>query len=330
MNRPSVSVVLAVYNAAWCVERALDAVFEQTVPAAEVLVCDDGSEDGTPELIERRYGSRVQVLRLPHRNASAARHDGLAAAKGDWLAFLDADDWWDPVKLERQLDYAARHPEVRWISSDGRYESESGVERASWLADYFSPVEERRGDLLPILLERCFPLMSSMLVERRAYHEAGGIDPGLVYSHDYDLWLRLAARFHGAVLPELLTHYWTHPGALSKNFEARHRDDLMLMERAAAGAIRDDAATRRTGRERVAALEYHIGQRCLRTGRGAEGRARLRRASRHGPLARRLLAAAGSLVPDAAIPLLRRLRFVGGWVGAARGSHRPARWSGIE
>ncbi len=330
MSRPSVSVVLAVYNAAWCIRRALDSVLAQTQRPAEVLVCDDGSTDGTPELVERTYGDAVRVLRLPHRNASAARHDGLAVAQGDWLAFLDADDWWEADKLQRQLDAVARHPRVRWLSTDGRYESEQGLERASWLADYFTPVRDLHGDLLAPLLERCFPLMSSMLVERHAYHEVGGIDPAIVYSHDYDLWLRLAARHEGSVLAASLVHYWTHPGALSKNYEARHRDDLMLMQRAADRRLRDDPAIRALARERVASLQYHIGQRCLRTGRGAEGRALLRAAAARGPLRRRTLAALGAMIPDGAIPLLQRLPLLRGWVRSARGPVKPLSSGGAE
>ncbi len=323
MNRPTVSVVLAVYNAAWCVRRALDTVVAQTHAPLEIIVCDDGSNDGTPELIERSYGDAVRVLRLPHRNASAARHDGLGVAQGEWLAFLDADDWWERDKLERQLDFIARHPQVRWVSSDGRYESEQGLERDSWLSDYFRPVHELAGDLFAPLLQRCFPLMSSMLVERHAYHEAGGIDPSIVYSHDYDLWLRLAARFDGGLMPELLVHYWTHPGALSKNFEGRHRDDLRLMERAASGMLRDDRAVVAAARLRVAALQYHLGQRCLRTGRGAEGRALLRASAARGPALRRVLAGLGSCLPDPALPWLKRVGVLRSLVTRARGIQRP-------
>lgn len=316
--RPSVSVVLAVYNAAWCVERALDSVLAQTVPPLEIIVCDDGSTDGTPELVERRYGMRVTVLRLPHENAAAARRNGLAVARGDWLSFLDADDWWERDKLEKQLDYVQRHPEVKWISTDGPYVSEHGVERSSWLSDYFDPVVEMRGDLFPPLLERCFPLMSSMLVEREAYHTVGGIDGSIVYSHDYDLWLRLAARYPGAVLADPLVSYWTHPGALSKKFEPRYRDDLMLMQRIAAGEMRGEPELRRAASRRVAAHAFDLGLMCLRSGRSAEGRQFMRLALSDGPLGRRIFALVGSMLPNGALPLVQRLGFLKGAITRVR------------
>lgn len=318
MSRPTVSVVLAAYNAAWCIARALDSVFAQTVVPDEVIVCDDGSTDGTPEFVEQRYGSRVTVLRLPHRNAAAARRDGLSLAKGQWLAFLDADDWWNEDKIERQLAFIARHPQVRWLSSDGDYVAAEGRVKDSWLADYFQPPREIVGDLFEPLVQRCFPLMSSMLVEAGAYHAVGGINPFIVYSHDYDLWLRLAARHPGALMTDHLVHYWFHAAALSRNFEARHRDNLVLMEQVAAGKLRSEPELRAQGAERAAGLAFDIGLAAIRAGKHAEGRAFLARARAAGPLKRRLLATFGSALPAGLIAPLTRLGWLKGAVLRAR------------
>jgi len=302
-----VSVVIGVYNGAWCIGRALDSAMAQTAPPAEVIVCDDGSTDGTADLVERRFGTRATVLRLPHRNAAQARRAGCARAGGRWLAMLDADDWWEPRKLELQLAYAARHPEVRWLSTDGAFVSERGIERESWLSDYFRPVREMRGDLFDALLRRCFPLTSSMLVDRESYEAVGGMNGDLVFSHDYDLWLRLAARWPGAVMPDRLVSYWTQPGSLSRNLEGRHRDDLRILDGIANGELRADPAVRRAAAERAAAKAFQVGVLCLRTRRSAEGRALLRRAAAAGPLGLRALALAGSVLPDPAISPLMRL-----------------------
>lgn len=313
-----VSVVLTVYNAAWCVGRALEHALGQTRPADEILVCDDGSTDGTPDVIESRFGSAVTVLRLPHRNASATRRAGLERAAGDWLAFLDADDWWVPDKLERQFAYLERHPEVRWLSSDGVFESADEVLRESWLSDYFRPVRELSGDLMPYLIERCFPLVSSMLVERRAYQEVGGLDPEMVFSHDYDLWLRLAARYPGAVLPERLVHYFSSPGSLSRRFEDRNRDDLLLMRRLGRRESRLRPELRRRAVRRAAALEFDLGVSSLRAGRTAEGRRRLWRAAAYGPVRRRLFAALGAVLPGRMLPALMRSEWLKTRVEGAR------------
>lgn len=326
--RPSVSVIVPTFDAAWCVERALDSVMAQTAPASEVIVCDDGSSDGTPELVERRYGMRVRVLRLPHRNAAAARADGLAAARGDWLALLDADDWWESDKLEGQLDFAAAHPDVRWQCADGVLESAEGTLRTSWLSDYFAPVTDRAGDLFEPLAQRCFPLTSSVLVRRDAFADVGGMDPTIVHSHDYDLWLRLAARFAGGVMARPLVHYWSHPGQLSRRLAGRHRDDLAIMRRVAAGVLRPDAESRTLGRARVAELAFDVGLDDLREGRAPEARARFREALAGGSARRRAYALAGSLLPAFALPALRGMRWLKSGVADAREAERPTLTAG--
>jgi glycosyltransferase involved in cell wall biosynthesis len=301
-----VSVVLAAYNATWCIERALDSVLAQSRPVEEVLVCDDGSTDGTPDLVERRYGSAVTVLRLPHRNAAAARRVGLERARGDWLALLDADDLWMPTKQARQQAFLERHPAVRWLTTDGRYMTDQGVLKPSWLADYFDDARDVAGDLLPPLLERCFPLVSAALVERGAYDAVGGLDPGMAYSYDYDLWLRLAARYPGGVLAEPLVDYYSAPGTLSRNLEARFRDDLTIMRRVERSGLGRGPGVRRVAARRAAALEFDLAIMSARSGRLPEARARLWRAGRHGPWRRRLLATGGALLPVWAFTRLMR------------------------
>ncbi len=253
-----ISVLLTTYDAAWCVTRALDSVFAQTRPADEVIVGDDGSTDDTVARIERRYGERVRVLRLPHRGLTPARRATFEAAAGGWLAPLDADDWWEPTKLERQVAFLAQHPEVKWVGTDGVYVGAEGVIRPSWLSDYFHPVHELHGDLLSLLIERCFPLVSSMLIEREAYFASGGYDLGIPYSQDYDLWMKLAGTHAGGILAEPLIHYWSSPGQLSRRLEARDRDDLELMRRVAAGYYRRDRALQERGAVRACALAFEL------------------------------------------------------------------------
>jgi hypothetical protein len=313
-----VSVLLSAYNAAWCIERSLDGVFAQTRPADEVVVADDGSEDDTVALLERRYGSRVRVLRLPHRGLTPSRRASFEAATGEWLSVLDADDWWEPKKLERQVAFLEAHPEVRWCGTDGDYVSAEGVIRASWLSDYFHPVKELAGDLLPVLVERCFPLVSSMMIERAAYESVGGYDLSIPYSQDYDLWLKLASRYPGGLVAEPLIHYWSSPGQLSRRLEARYRDDLALMRRVACGEFRRDDVLRRRGAQRAAAIAFDLAIVCLREGRLGEARSLLAEARRDGPLKRRLLAWGGSLAPESALGPLMRSSLLKRTVGGAR------------
>src|SRR5262245_39908172 len=99
---PNVSVVIPSYNSAAYLPAAIDSVLAQTARDLEVIVVDDGSTDDTPDVVAR-YGPPVRGIRQANAGVAAARNRGIAEARGRYIAFLDADDTWEPVKLERQL-----------------------------------------------------------------------------------------------------------------------------------------------------------------------------------------------------------------------------------
>ena len=299
-----ISVVIAVYNGNWCIERALDSILAQTRPADEIIVCDDGSTDNTADLVEERYAGRVKLLRFPHRNATACRSDGLDVAQGDWFAFMDADDVWKPEKLEKQIAFLERNPGVKWIGSDGELFGRDGVIMESWFSQYFDRVEDRTDDILLPLIQRCFPLLSSMMVHADAYRAIGGLDLDIHRAYDYDLWVRLADRFPSAFLADRLIGYWTGPGTLSRDYEVRNRQDLMVLRKAADGVSTRNPKARRRAADRVASIAFDLAVKCMRARRYGEARAHLRDALHGGPLSRRIIALGGSLAPDM---LMRRV-----------------------
>lgn len=115
---PTISVVIPCYNAAPFLAAAIDSTLGQTSPPLEVIVVDDGSTDDSAR-IAQEYGPPVRVIRQTNQGESAARNRGIAAARGDWVAFLDADDLWVPTKLERQIDaIRGAAPEVVCVYGD--------------------------------------------------------------------------------------------------------------------------------------------------------------------------------------------------------------------
>src|SRR3954470_21535795 len=124
MSAMSVTVIIPAYKAARTINRAVESAFGQTRAPSEVLVVDDGSPDGADlgaALV--RYGERVKLLRKPNGGAASARNHAIERARGSVVAFLDADDYWEPDKLDRQLKLLDRHPEVgltasRWYTEE--------------------------------------------------------------------------------------------------------------------------------------------------------------------------------------------------------------------
>src|SRR5713101_7619017 len=104
-----ITVVIPCYNYGEYISDAIKSILAQTYPVREIIVVDDGSTDDTSNQLSR-FGKSVKHLYQPHRGPSSARNTGIQAAKYPWIAFVDADDWWLPRKIERQVEALTRHP----------------------------------------------------------------------------------------------------------------------------------------------------------------------------------------------------------------------------
>jgi len=209
-NLPLVSVILPVYNRAWCIRQAVDSVLAQTYRNRELVVVDDGSTDGTGRLLQK-YGGQIFVIRQPNRGVSAARNRGVRAASGDLIAFLDSDDLWLPEKLARQTAFFQGHPEARicqteeiWIRNGIRVNPRIRHQKPS-------------GDIFERSLELCLVSPSAVMLERGLFQETGGFDESLPAAEDYDLWLRIGARLPVFLIEEpLVVKRGGHSDQLSK------------------------------------------------------------------------------------------------------------------
>ncbi|HEY2636816.1 MAG TPA: glycosyltransferase [Solirubrobacteraceae bacterium] len=180
-----VSVLIGAYDNADTLPRAIDSILGQTLGGLELIVVDDGSTDGTAELVDGLDDPRVRRLSLPHMGISRSLNAGLAEARAPYVAIQDADDWSYPNRLERQVALLDSRPDVavvgcrmREVGPDG----ETLAPRTSFAA----------GDVAHALL-RFNPIPNTSSCFRRAEILAlGGYDPRLRYAMEYDLWLRAA------------------------------------------------------------------------------------------------------------------------------------------
>jgi glycosyltransferase involved in cell wall biosynthesis len=195
INKPRVSVIIPTYNRRAMALEAAASVLAQTSRDFELIVVDDGSDDGSAAALAALDG-RLRLLRHPERRGvSAARNTGMAAAQGEWLAFLDSDDLWWPEKLAQQLDYIAGRPEALICQTD-----EIWVRRGVRVN---KPQSHRKagGWIFQQSLKRCMVSPSAAMLHRRLAEAHGGFDESLPGAEDYDLWLRLTWRYPVGLIP---------------------------------------------------------------------------------------------------------------------------------
>ena len=220
-----VSVVIPTFNRRAALGRALDSVCTQRYLPHEVIVVDDGSTDGTASFVRANYPN-VALIEQENRGVSAARNAAITISSGDWIAFLDSDDRWHADKLEAQVRAVHNDPHAVlvhcneiWIRDGHRVnEMNKHAKAGGWI------------------FERCLPLCaispSAAMVRRDVFHEIGTFDESLPACEDYDLWLRVCARYPVVFLPErLVTKYGGHPDQLSKKHWGMDRFRIQALER---------------------------------------------------------------------------------------------------
>ncbi|MFT7462959.1 MAG: O-antigen/teichoic acid export membrane protein [Pseudohongiellaceae bacterium] len=222
------SVVVATYNAERFVTETLQSVLAQTWPHVELIVCDDGSQDSTRELLAS-FNTVCTVLHQDNAGVSVARNRGASVATGQWLAFLDHDDIWEADMVERQLACLAAHPEAGLVYGDSRIIDEQGEvhgRRSEWLRFY-------DGDVASELLSGNFIPIETAIMPAQLFHQLGGFNPELRFLEDYDLCLRIAALRPVVLQPEPVARYRIHGNNLTHQHEALLQEWVAILEQLA-------------------------------------------------------------------------------------------------
>lgn len=218
MHQARVSVVIPAYRSVATIRRAVDSVLAQAHPPAEVIVVDDGSPDGLAAVVEGTYGRKVVLVRKPNGGAASARNAGIDRASGDYLAFLDADDYWEPGKLAAQLAVMSRHPATALVAG-AYFEETPGLPRSA------TPVctgpRGWYGRVLRLRGRQAFRLATmvwtgTVLLKREALGAERFVS-GLEPAEDRDLWVRIVSRHPAFLIREPLATAVLVPGSLSRS-----------------------------------------------------------------------------------------------------------------
>src|SRR5260370_5782653 len=213
-----VSVVIPTHNRAVLVRQAIDSVLSQTDPAREIFVVDDGSTDDTQKQLAT-YGDRIRVMYHPQGGVAAARNQALRVAAGQWIGFLDDDDVWLPTKLERQMALIQQNPELGLVQCS---DYAVGDHLNILYPRTISP--ENRGDIFERLLMGNFIFQSCVLVRRDVLEKAGYMDPVLRFAPDWDLWLKIGAKYSTDFVAEpLVLCRQSASGCLTRDIKLEQR-----------------------------------------------------------------------------------------------------------
>jgi glycosyltransferase involved in cell wall biosynthesis len=226
--QPAVSVVIPAHDYGRYLAEAIDSAMGQSLAPFEIIVVDDGSTDETPEVLAR-YGDRIRAFRTENGGASAARNFGAAQARGEFVAFLDADDVWHKQKLELQMARFAADPSVGFVHCAVEFFGDAGSASSPLL-------EGLEGWIAPDLVRLRQSVVagpgSSILIPLRVFREAGCFDPTLRVSEDWDLCFRIALRYRVAYVPRALVRYRTHGRGLHRDVERLEFDMLRALDKA--------------------------------------------------------------------------------------------------
>ena len=220
-----ISIIIPTLNRIKYLPRALDSALNQTYKASEIIVVDNGSSDGTLELIKEKY-PLIRLLEEKKVGVSAARNKGIISSNFDWVALLDSDDAWDIRKLEIQKNalqsssknYKLVHTEEIWMKNNIKINQ---MKKHQKFGGY--------------IFEKCLPLCcispSSVLMQKSIFNQVGYFDENLPVCEDYDLWLKICSKERVLFIDQKLTlKYGGHKDQLSKSYWGMDRFRIKSIE----------------------------------------------------------------------------------------------------
>ncbi len=222
---PAVSVIIPAYNVSQYIVEALDSVVAQSISEYEIIVINDGSSDTADlERVLEPFREHIVYLKQENRGAAAARNAGLYVARGEFVAFLDADDSWNPDFLESQLAFIKNNAGCDLVYADALIFGESPLAGRTFMDTCPSKGEVTFESLVT---SRCNVITSGVIARRQMVLDAGLFDEDLLRAHDFDLWLRmLRCGARAAYQRRVLLNYRVRPDSLSGDAVQRVEREL--------------------------------------------------------------------------------------------------------
>ncbi|MGL5084037.1 MAG: glycosyltransferase [Microcoleaceae cyanobacterium] len=226
-----ISVIVPVYNAEKTIQETVESVLSQAFADFELIVINDGSNDATLDILNQIADPRLTVFSYPNAGLATSRNRGIVRSSGEFIAFIDADDLWTSDKLTTQWQALNHHPDftVAYSWTDYIDEKSQFLRRGGRLS-----VE---GDAYPyLLLNNILENGSSPLIRRQAFEEVGMFDESLKAAEDWDMWIRLAAKYSFITVPQPQILYRVSNTSMSTNVVRQEVETLKVIQKAFAQA----------------------------------------------------------------------------------------------
>lgn len=226
---PKVSVIIPAYNAEKYLHETIKSVLEQTANSWELIIVNDGSTDKTEEVARlfADQNDRISLISKVNAGVSMARNVGIEHSKGQYLAFLDADDIWLSNNLAVKVDFIDSHPTVGLVHSSGLIidENSKSLDRLK---------SGKSGKLLDDLLlweDECVPTPSSILTKRSVINELGGFDVNLSNNADQEFFIRVASKYEIGKINKVTWKYRIHANNMHNNIRLLEKDSLYVYDK---------------------------------------------------------------------------------------------------
>lgn len=223
---PQVSIIIPVYNGEKTIQKTIESVLQQTFTDFEILVINDGSTDTTLDILSKIIDPRIQIFSYPNSRQAASRNRGLERAKGDYIAFLDADDLWTTDKLELQIKALQSHPDAAFAYSWTDYIDETGN-----LLHPGRHITINGNVYADLIVNNFVENGSNPLIRREVFDRVGVFDESLPPAEDWDMWLRIAELYQFVAVPAAQVLYRVTATSSSLNIAKQEQQCLEVLRR---------------------------------------------------------------------------------------------------
>lgn len=224
---PKVSIIIPAYNAMKYLPETLNSVWQQTFTDFEVIIINDGSNDNLEQWVSEIKDSRLRLISQPNQGLSGARNTGILAAKGEYIAFLDADDLWANTKLEKQVKCLEQNQLTGLVYCWTKLMDAQGN-----LTGRILKSSVKDNVIESILQRNIIGCPSSVLAKTKCLEEVGFFDTNIQYVEDWEMWIRMASHYQFSVVNEPLVYYRQHPNNWSKNWRLMKEGYQVVIEKA--------------------------------------------------------------------------------------------------